>query len=224
LQAGDTARCELTVAERLSAMPRSPFHIALDLAFTNPLSEVATHFDRFFRQEASRFPIGAAYTEMSGFDINPDRWYFDVFAYKRYGGHDNYDWLSDWQSGSYEDMTLTGFEPLQAVYAGEAFEDDEFREAAYVAGLLVVAKYQDFIGRVVPLMRELRFPLLVTAHEYDFIYEVRPEVRIRNFGDHLILVDATRSGYNTNNPIKALLGSRISALWRKKSSAINIST
>lgn len=173
LRAGDTVRCERTVAERLAIIPRSPFHIALDLSITNPLAEVAAHFDGFFRQEAARFPIGAAYTEMNGFDINPDRWYFDVFAYKQYGGHDDYDWLSDWQSESYDDMTITGLERLQEVYASEAFDSGEFSDAAYVAGLLVVTKYQDFIRRTEPHMQELRFPLLVTAHEYDFIYEVR---------------------------------------------------
>ena len=173
LRAGDTAGCERTVAERLSAMARTPFHVVLDLSITNPPTEVAAHFDGFFRQEAARFPIGAAYTEMNGFDINPGRWYFDVFAYKRYGGHDDYDWLSDWHSGSYDDMTITGLERLQEVYDGEAFETGEFEDAAYVAGLLVVTKFQDFIRRAAPHMRELRFPLLATAHEYDFIYEVR---------------------------------------------------
>jgi len=51
LRAGDTAGCERTVAERLSAMARTPFHVVLDLSITNPPTEVAAHFDGFFRQE-----------------------------------------------------------------------------------------------------------------------------------------------------------------------------
>ena len=35
LRAGDTARCERTVAERLATLPQSPFHIAIGLAITN---------------------------------------------------------------------------------------------------------------------------------------------------------------------------------------------
>jgi hypothetical protein len=173
LRAGDTAWCERTVAERLAALPQSPFHIAIDLSITNTPDDIAAHFDGFFRQEAARFKIGAAYTEMNGFDINPDRWFFDVFAFTEYGGHDDYDWISDWQSERYEAMTITGLERLQEVYASPAFGDRRFKDAGYVAGLLVVTKFQDLIRRAAPHMRELRFPLLATAHDYYFIYEAR---------------------------------------------------
>jgi len=172
LRSGDIAQCQRTIAERLAGLPRSPFHIALDLAITNSPADVAAHFDGFFRQEAARFKIGPAYAEMNGFDINPDRWFFDVFAFGKYGGHDDYDWLADWQSEGFDDMTITGLEQLQKLYAGAAFRDKRFIDASYVAGLLVVTKFQDLIRRAAPLMRELRFPLLATAHEYDFIYEI----------------------------------------------------
>jgi hypothetical protein len=74
----------------------------LDLAITNPRAAVAAHCDRFFRREAARYPIGAAYAEMNGFDINPDRWFFDLFAYERHGGPAYYDWLPEWRSESYD--------------------------------------------------------------------------------------------------------------------------
>jgi hypothetical protein len=173
LRAGDTTRCERTVAERLASLPHSPFHVALDLSITNPPTDVAAHFDGFFRREAGRLRINAAYAEMNGFDINPDRWFFDVFAYGEYGGHEEYDWLADWQSRPYDDMTITGLEQLQEVYASEAFRDLRFRDAAYVAALLVVTRFQDLIRRAAPHMRELSFPLLATAHDYWFIFETR---------------------------------------------------
>ena len=172
LHAGDTARCERTVAERLAPLPQSPFHIAIDLSITNTPTDIAAHFDGFFRQETARYKIGATYTEMNGFDINPDRWFFDVFTFTEYGGHD-YDWLSDRQSESYEDMTIMGLEPLQEVFASPAFRDKQFNDANYIAGLLVVTKFQDLIRRAARHMRELHFPLLATAHDYDFIYEAR---------------------------------------------------
>ena len=173
LRAGDTAKSERTVSERLAALPHSPFHVAIELSITNRPADIAAHFDGFFRQEARRFKVGAAYTEMNGFDINPDRWYFDVFAFSEYGGHDDYDWLADWQSEPYDDMTITGLERLQAVYASAAILDKRFKDAAYVAGLLVVTRFQDLIRTAAPHMRELRFPLLATAHDYDFIFETR---------------------------------------------------
>jgi hypothetical protein len=95
LRSGDVAQCERVVATQLRALPRSPFHIILDLAIMNPPTEVAKFFDEFFRQQP-RDKIKAAYTEMNGFDINPDLWFCSPFAYQRYGGHDDYNWLSNW--------------------------------------------------------------------------------------------------------------------------------
>ena len=175
LRAGDLASCETTVAQKLTTLTLSPFHCILDLSITNSPTEVAAHFDAFFRRELSRFQIKAAYTETNGFDINPDRWFFDLFAYKSYGGHDDYDWLSDWQSDYYSDMTIAGLEPLQAVYASDAFQDKQFRDACDLAGMLVILKFQDLIRRASSYMRELYFPLLATAHDSDFIYEIRRE-------------------------------------------------
>ena len=172
LRAGDLAHCQRTVTERLSALPRSPFHTVLDLDVTNQPAGVAAWFDGFFRQQP-RALVGAAYTEMNGFDINPDLWFCSAFAYQRYGGHEDYDWLSNWQSGEYDDMAITGLEALQDVYASEAFRDKRFTDACDVTGLAVVLKFQDLIRRAAPHMQELRFPLLATAHDYDFVYEVR---------------------------------------------------
>jgi len=56
-----------------------------------------------------------------------------AFAFGEYGGHEDYDWSADWQSESYDDMTITGLEKLRAVYASAAFRDKQFRDAGYVA-------------------------------------------------------------------------------------------
>jgi len=172
LRAGDLVRCEQTVVERLSALPRSPFHVVLDLSITNKPEDVAAYFDDFFRQQPCSL-IAAAYTEMNGFDINPNLWFCSPFAYQRYGGHDDYDWLSNWQSGEYDYMVIRGLESLQQIYASHAFRDKRFSDACAVSSLLVVIRFQDLIRRAASQMRELRFPLLASAHDYDFVYEIR---------------------------------------------------
>ena len=143
LRAGDLAQCERTVAGRLAALPPSPFHIALDLAITNPPAAVAAHFDQFFRPAAARANIGAAYTEMNALDVHPDRWFCEVFTLREYGGHDDYDWLAERQPERSAPFTITGLEDLQKVYASGAFQEKRFRDASYVVGLLVVTKFQD---------------------------------------------------------------------------------
>jgi hypothetical protein len=174
LRAGDLDQCEQTVAAKLSSLKKSPYHIALDLSITNSLVEVAGYFDEFFLQ----LPPGkakAAYTEMNGFAINPSLWWCSPFAYQNYGGHDDYDWLSNWQSGDFDILTITGLEPLQEVYASDASGSKRFTKARELTDLLVVIKFQELIRRSAPHMKELHFPLLATAHDYDFIYEVRPQ-------------------------------------------------
>ena len=110
---------------------------------------------------------------MNGFAINPDLWYCEAFAYERYGGRDNHHWLSDWQSEDSSRIIIEGLESLQRVYASDAFSDESFSDACDVTDLLVVIKFQDLIRRAVPHIQGMRFPLLATAHDYDFIYEAR---------------------------------------------------
>ena len=44
----------------------------------------------------NRFDVRAVYLEMNRFDINYDRWYFDLFAYTEYSADpEDLDWLSD---------------------------------------------------------------------------------------------------------------------------------
>ncbi len=173
LRAGDLAQCERIVSERLAELPRSPFHIILSLSITSEPKELAAGFDEFFEQVGASFKIGAAYTEMNGFDINTDLWFCQPFAYERYGGHDDYDWLSDWQGDAEGGFPIEGLESLQDVYAGDAFRDERFDDACSLTSLLIVIRFQDFIRRAASHMSELRFPLLATAHDYDFVYEVR---------------------------------------------------
>ena len=109
---------------------------------------------------------------MNGFCINPDLWFFDAFAYERYGGNEKYNWLSNWQSEDSGSIAIEGLELLQKVYASDAFRDENFAKACDITDLLVVIKFQDFIRRARPYMREVQFPLLITAHDYDFILEI----------------------------------------------------
>ncbi len=103
LRHGDIETCERQVAKELRALSLTPFHLVLDLSISNDPAKAAGHFDGFFRRESKRLELRAAYTEMNGFDINPDRWYCDLFAYTSDGGHDDYDWLSDWQSKPFDE-------------------------------------------------------------------------------------------------------------------------
>lgn len=172
LRRGDLEACEQEVAKQIRALPVTPFDIVLDLSISNAPADAAAHFDRFFHQESARISIAAAYTEMNGFAINPDRWYCDLFAYSANGGHDDYDWISDWQSKRFEDYTINGLERLQEVYASDAFQEKANDDMSYMSSLMVVIKFQRFMQRASAYMKQLSFPLYVTAHDFDFIAAV----------------------------------------------------
>jgi len=157
----------------MRSLPDSPFHIAIEQSISNDPNTAAKHFDLFILGESKRFPIAAVYTELNAFDINPDRWYCNLFAYTDYGGHDDYDWLSDWQSEDFDDYEIKGLEALQAAFANPAFQTAAYRDTSYIASLLIVIKFQLFISTAAKSMQHLKFPLLVTAHDFNFIAELR---------------------------------------------------
>jgi hypothetical protein len=116
LRQGHLGPCISRVSTILAGLPHSPYHLVLDLAFTNDMVEIATSFDQFFMTSAKTQGVAALYAKTNGFFINPAQWYFEIYSYSHYGGHTNYDWLSHWQGSPSEEITLTGLEALQAVY------------------------------------------------------------------------------------------------------------
>lgn len=175
LRRGHLATCELEVAKVLRSLPITPFHQVLDLRITNEPEEAAEFFDLFFRLAAGETNFAAAYTEMNGFDINPDSWYCTAFGYEQDQGLDDTEWLCDYQAGPSDEYVITGLEPLQEVFASKAFGDRANKDASYISSLLVVVKFQLFMKRAARHMQMLDFPLYVTAHEFDFIAALRPQ-------------------------------------------------
>ena len=170
LRAGEIMACTQIAIEELHKLPETPFHCVCDLSITNEFGAAVLYLDRFLEQESINFPIVAVYTEMNGFNINTDRWFCSVFAYSKYGGHEDYGWLAEWQSAVYDDLTITGLEELQSVFASDAYRNPDYNEAGDLAELLVVLKFQQFVQEL-SQRTVLNCPILSTAHDWDFIAE-----------------------------------------------------
>ena len=171
LRRGDLAGCYRLFSDSLRAMEPSPFHIVLDLDFTNDPSVFAAHIRDFIGSQSDEFTVSAIYTEMNGFEINTNLWYCDFFAYSAYGGHDDYEWLCDWQSDRFAEMPLTGMESLQAVYDSAAFRNSDFAAACSVSSLIVVTRFQQLVHRAAEQLQQPAIPILSTAHDYEYIAE-----------------------------------------------------
>jgi hypothetical protein len=112
---------------------------------------------------------------MNGFDINPDRWYFDTFGYTKYSADANdLDWLCEWQSSEWPQVTLTGLEPVQKdfewYHAKHIWENKEFERAHELAVLLVMCKFVSLIERALASgPRSKAIPVLATAHDFEIL-------------------------------------------------------
>jgi hypothetical protein len=178
LQQGKFAEAEAQMTQWLLAKPQSPFHIIAELDVTTSPADCAQFFDEFAAKQPG---LAAIYTEMNGFTINPDLWFCDAFGFEEHGGIDGFDWLGEFGSCSADggggSLVITGLEPVQALYAeksaGGAQPQDE--ETMRLVEALVIVKFQKMLQRSLPLMKELRCPLLASAHDYsEYVVEVVP--------------------------------------------------
>jgi hypothetical protein len=142
--------------------------------FTNPPSQIYGSVSAFHSECSKKFSVKAIYLEMNGFDINPDRWYFDLFGYESIPPNDDsFDWLSEWQSPDYPTVTLTGLEPIQDLYAhyisNKLYKDKDKAYNEELATLLVMAKFCKLIAESLD-NKSLSVPVYATAHDFDIIY------------------------------------------------------
>lgn len=165
----------------LGELPDSPYHQVIGLQFSNSPSLLAAHFDDCLSRQPRQITIGAAFIVMNGFDINPDRWYGEIFLYPSFGGHGDYEWLVHPHVGTNPDFTLKGMEALQKVFASRAGLDrfgrptfPEAEDVRAICGLVVLTRFQRLVHRAAAHMKRLSFPLLSSAHDYDLIAEVAP--------------------------------------------------
>jgi len=162
--------------ENLLANEEGPlFKGLIGTTFTNAPESVLATINQFISACSKSFDIKAVYLEMNGFDINYDRWYFDLFGYAdTIGNRDEQDWLSEYQFYDWPEITLTGFEALQndfKQYHTEQLYDDQSVNKSYeLAQLLVMVKFVSLINgslKTGELVKHV--PVLATAHDFDIL-------------------------------------------------------
>jgi hypothetical protein len=175
LRIGDAVGCERLIMDRLSGMSESPFHIVAGLSFQNTPFAIAKDLDTFYSRQSKRYTVGSLYIELNAFQTNTRSWYYEKFAYRKYGGRaDDFGWLSRWDGESSANQ-LWGMYKLQRVYASKAGKASDQFEAFLVAGLLVQARFWRLLADSVLLLKKVKVPLLVSAHDTGLILELHPD-------------------------------------------------
>jgi hypothetical protein len=147
----------------------------LDYNFSNAPKRILSAINKFMDACSKQFAIKAVYLEMNGFDINPDRWYFDSFGYAKYGADpQDLEWLCYWQSHNWPQVTLKGLEEVQAdfewYHAKEIWKNKKLDRAYELALLLVMSKFVCLIESALGVGERSRpIPVLATAHEFDIV-------------------------------------------------------
>lgn len=177
-QLADALRTEL-------ARGNSAFSAACGFEFMNTVDEVRAWLERCARllqQELPDYP--GLYSEMNGFDINPDRWFASLFAWTHpipRGVHPD-----EWEGGDVnlhfrEDLTLLGAEAMQDAFLRSTFRqeaettDQELRDFA-LAQWLVWSEWLSLLSRAWqagPILG-IDVPLVATAHDFDVVLRLEP--------------------------------------------------
>jgi hypothetical protein len=178
---GKLHECIRSLEGGLRSVKETNYHAVLGRDFLHHLEDAAKFIADFYRSANRKGPIGAMYFEMNGFTINPDRWYFNGFAYEK-GGDIwdltwNTDWLTPWDRET-EQFTLTGMESIQSAF-GKLFCDEKQPLGVKLAGEitehLLVARFNELIGAAHKLAKQMcpqldGFPILSTAHDWDRLF------------------------------------------------------
>jgi len=159
-----------SLEKALSPAPGGRFKTLIGRRFTNSSRSILSAINDFIDECGKQFDVQAVYLEMNGFDINCDRWYFDFFGYTDYHDDpDDLDWLADWQSEYYPDVTLTGLENIQRDFESwNEDHDSNDKGAQEIAVLLVMARFVELVDSALhagPLTKPV--PVLATAHDFD---------------------------------------------------------
>lgn len=165
---------------RLAGSDCERFKGLIGNGFRNDPRMILASINGFIELCETHFAIEAVYLEMNGFDINPDRWYFDSSGYTSYGSDpDDLEWLCTWESPLSPEVTLTGLEAVQAdfewYHTNEVYNDHRFTPAYDAAVLLVMCKFASLVKSGLtsgPLSKAI--PILATAHDFDIVGRFEP--------------------------------------------------
>lgn len=177
---GELDACIKCLEEGMQALRKSPYHAVLGRNFLHHSDAAAEYLVEFHRTASAKIEVAAMYFEMNGFTINPDRWYFDGFAYKAAGDPWELEWLAHWDADTGNDQfTLTGMESVQEAFANCYCDEAQplsVKMAAELADHLVNARFMQLMAAAHGVSKRKYkaldgMPVLATAHDWGVVHQ-----------------------------------------------------
>jgi hypothetical protein len=168
------ARCEAA----LSKLRRTGYHAALGRSWLGQTSDAVRWLTGFYRAAAKTMPVRALYCEMNRFEINPDEWYLDAFAYDFFGDPEDLSWLVGWKKCSADRgrFVLRGMGDLQALFARDYGDEPPkpVRTASELVVLLLTLRMQELVHGASRQAHQAGWlpddvPVLAAAHDSDLV-------------------------------------------------------
>ena len=162
----------------LSKLRRTDYHAALGRSWLGQTSEAVRWLAGFYRAAAKTMPVRALYCEMNRFEINPDEWYLDAFAYDFFGDSEELGWLVGWKKSSVDRgrFVLRGMRDLQALFARDYVDEppDPIRRVSEVVILLLTLRMQELVHAASRQAHQSgslpdEIPVLAAAHDSDLV-------------------------------------------------------
>jgi hypothetical protein len=168
------AHCEAALA----SLPATEYHKAAGRSWLAQTDEAARWLADFCRQARKELQVRAIYCEMNSFEINPDDWYVDGFAYDFFGEPADPGWLCGWQksTGERERLVLRCMDDLQALFARDyaGAPPADLRPSSEVVMHLLVLRMQELVHAAAQQARRSRglpedVPVFAAVHDSDLI-------------------------------------------------------
>lgn len=178
VQRGELDRAVALCEAELAALRRTDYHTALGRSWLRQTREASRWLVRFYGTASKAIPVRTLYCEMNRFEINPDEWYLDAFAYDFFGDPDDLGWLVGWKKSSAGRgrFVLHGMSDLQELFARDYGDEppDKVRAPSEVAILLLTLRMQELVyaaARQARLAGRLPddVPVLAAAHDSDLV-------------------------------------------------------
>ena len=171
----------------LAAVAGGPFSAARDFRFTNSTRQVREWLGRcatLLHEAHPNYP--ALYSELNGFDINPDRWFVSLMAWTRPIPQDAspLDWDGHAVDLHYrEDLTLTGAQAMQDAFEWWSPVAERQETTAEVDRACALAQWLVWSEWLVLLhdawadgpISGIGVPLVATAHDFEISVRFEPQ-------------------------------------------------